>query len=166
VVEALNDGGSERFQAVAYSPSHVYEPPRQLTPEEREVAEQLTVLILAGVVLAAGAAAPHVKQWWSEKAAPALVSAWKRITPSRKAAGSQVPVVTSSAVNGPIFVASATGGEVVVAEAEMRMSRAEWEHRFRAMLAAGAFKEEQQRILFNARIGDDYALSEPESAME
>jgi hypothetical protein len=46
------------------------------------------------------------------------------------------------------------------------MSRAEWEHRFRAMLAAGAFKEEQLRILSNARIEDGEAVLEAQSTME
>ncbi|AUZ34995.1 hypothetical protein C3B78_11355 [Arthrobacter sp. PGP41] len=46
------------------------------------------------------------------------------------------------------------------------MRSAEWKERFRAMLAAGAFKDEQLRILSSARIEDDDALLETQGTME
>ena len=45
--------------------------------------------------------------------------------------------------------------EDVVAEAKITMSRAEWMHRFHAMVAAGAFREEQRRILASAFVDDE-----------
>jgi hypothetical protein len=63
-------------------------------------------------------------------------------------------------------VASAAGVERVVAESKTSMRNAEWEQRFRAMLAAGAFKEEQRRILSRARIENDVAALEREGVTE
>jgi hypothetical protein len=60
-----------------------------------------------------------------------------------------------------MFVASSAG--VVPARAdEIRMTSAEWERRFRWMLTAGAFAQEQMRVLSIARIDDrQTALMEP-----
>lgn len=148
-----------------YSSSYEYEPPRELTPEERGFAEKIAAMILAGILLAVAEATPHVKRWWNEKAVPTVMSAWKRVTAPRKA-NSQVAAAASSPVSRATFVASATGVEVAVAESKISMNSAEWEHRFRAMLAAGAFKEEQLRILSNARIEDGDAVLEAQSTVE
>lgn len=148
-----------------YVPAYEHVPRRELTPEERELVQQLAVLFVAGVFRAVNTAAPHVMHWWSEKAAPTVASAWKRVTAGRKAK-SQVTDATSPLVCPTAFVASAAEVEAAAAEPEVSMSRSEWEHRFRAMLAAGAFQEEQKRILLNARIEDDYASLEAQSAME
>lgn len=148
-----------------YSSSYAYEPPRELTPDERELAEKIAGLILAGVALGVVKATPHVTRWWSETAVPAGKSAWKRVTAPRRANG-QVAAAASPYVSQATFVASAAGVEVAVAESKISMSRAEWEHRYHAMLAAGAFKDEQQRILANARIEDDDTALDASSAME
>ena len=156
-----------------YSPSYEYEPsreptpeePRKLTPEERELAEKIAEIIVAGAVRAVVAATPHVKRWWNEKAVPPVKSAWKRVSAQRKA-NNQAAAATSSSVRPATFVASATSVELAVAEPKISMRTAEWEQRFRAMLAAGAFKEEQLRILSSARIEDGDALLETQSTME
>ena len=96
---------------------------------------------------------------------PTVASVWKRIIPPRKV-NSRFAAATSSSVSRATFVANATGVEDAVAESKISMSGAEWEHRFRAMLAAGAFQQEQQRILSNARIEDDDAALEAQSAIE
>ncbi|GHH65361.1 hypothetical protein [Promicromonospora soli] len=120
---------------------------------------------MAGVVLGVVKATPHVKRWWSETAVPAGKSAWKRVTGPRGASG-QVAAAASFPVSQATLVASAAGVEVALAESKISMSRAEWEHRFHAMLAAGAFKDEQQRILANARIEDDDTAMDASSAIE
>ncbi|WP_182113848.1 MULTISPECIES: hypothetical protein [unclassified Actinotalea] len=148
-----------------YSSSYVYEAPRELTPEERELAEKIAGLILAGIVRGVVKATPHVKRWWSEKAVPSVKSAWKRVPAPRKAS-SQVAVAESSALDQATFVASAAEAEVAHANTRITMSRAEWERRFLAMLAAGAFQEEQQRILRNAQVEDGDRSLEASSAME
>jgi hypothetical protein len=157
----------------AYGPSYKYEPwreplsekPRELTPEERELANQIIALIVVGTVRAAVAATPHVKRWWNEKAVPPVKSAWKRVTAPRKATN-DAAAATSSSVSRATFVASTTAVEVLVAETKISMGSAEWKERFRAMLAAGAFKDEQLRILSSARIEDDDALLGTQGTME
>ncbi|MCW2134522.1 hypothetical protein [Arthrobacter sp. VKM Ac-2550] len=156
-----------------YSPSYEYEwsreptpaEPRQLTPEERELAEKIAALIVAGTVRAVAAATPHMKRWWNEKAVPPVKSVWKRVTSPRRA-NSQAAAATSSSLSQATFVASATGVEVAVRESKISMGSAEWAQRFRAMLAAGAFKDEQLRILSSARIEDGDPLLETQSKME
>ncbi|MHA7172894.1 hypothetical protein [Arthrobacter monumenti] len=148
-----------------YSPSHEYEASRELTPEERETAEIIAALILLGTARAVVAATPHVKHWWKETAVPPMRSAWKRIVGLRKA-NIQASAATSSSVTRVTFVASATAIEVAEAESKIGMRSTEWELRFRAMLAAGAFKEEQWRILSNARIEDGDALPDKKSTTE
>lgn len=152
-----------------YSLSYDYEPtpvePRKLTPEERELAEKIAALIVAGTLRAVVAATPHVKRWWNEKAVPPVKSAWKRVTSPRKA-NNQTAAAMSSTVSRATFVASAAGVELAVAEPKITMGSREWEQRFRAMVAAGAFKDEQLRILSNARIEDGNAFLETQSAME
>jgi hypothetical protein len=126
---------------------------RELTPEERELVIQLALVVLDGLVSAVSAAAPHVRRWWNEKTVPAVVSVWKRTTKSRNVR----PRAAATASSVPSHVVASAEVEVEDAEPELSMSSAEWAQRFRAMLAAGAFQAEQQRILFNARIEDDDA---------
>lgn len=144
---------------------HEDEPPRALTPEEIEAIAALAVLIVKGVAWAVVEGTPRFKLWWNERAVPAAKSAWNRVTgPGSKKRST--PEATFSPVSRPQFVASSSGVELVVTESKISMSSAEWEQRFRAMLAAGAFKEEQSKILSRARIEDDGAALEREGATE
>jgi hypothetical protein len=136
-----------------YSPSYQYEAARELTPEERELAEKLAALILVCILKGVEAAAPHVRRWWSEKAAPTMRSTWERITASGRSSGN-VAVAPSPAVEETSVVILDAGAELVVAESSIKMSRAEWMHRFHAVVAASAFQEEQRRILVNAHVED------------
>lgn len=154
-----------------YSPSYIYEPPQgpmpghphELTPEQRELAEKIAEMIVEGTVWAVVAATPHVKRWWHEKAVPPVKSAWKRLTAPRKTS-SRAGAAPPSLVEPATFVASATAVEV--AEPKISMRSAEWAQRFRAMLAAGAFKEEQLRILSSARVENGDAHLEAHNTME
>jgi hypothetical protein len=141
-----------------------YEPPRQLTQEEIEQIAELAALIIVGIVKAVAVASPHVKRWWDERVIPTAKSVWKRIPKPRNKKLQVVPA-TEASLSGPTFIASPTGVEIAVVESKITMSSAEWEQRFRAMLAAGAFQENQRQILSNARIEDDKAV-EPEQAAE
>lgn len=131
-----------------------HERPRQLTPEEQEMLEKLAAMIAVGVIAGAQAAAPHLKRWWSEKVVPGVIATWKRIARRRDRGNRDGHDRQVSSANRATFVASTTGIEVTLAETEMSMTRAEWSDRYRAMLLAGAFKNEQMRILANARIDD------------
>ncbi|MDT0234911.1 hypothetical protein [Curtobacterium sp. BRB10] len=132
--------------------------PRELTPEEIELAAQLAGLILAGIVRGAVIAAPHVRRWWTTAALPWGKSAWARVSAlaMRKMPGQEPP---AGFVEEAMFVASSAG--VVTARAdEIRMTSAEWERRFRSMLVAGAFAQEQMRVLSIARVDDRQAALE------
>jgi len=133
--------------------------PRELTPEEIELAAQLAGLILAAILRGAVIAAPHVRRWWVSAALPWGKKAWTRVSgAARRLRGQQPP---AGFVEEAMFVASSVG--VVCARAdEIRMTSAEWERRFRSMLTAGAFAQEQMRVLSIARVDDrQTALEEP-----
>ncbi|MBW8026333.1 hypothetical protein EOG37_06490 [Clavibacter michiganensis subsp. michiganensis] len=115
--------------------------------------------MLAAVLRGAVIAAPHVRRWWVSAALPWGKKAWTRVSAAaRRLRGQQPP---AGFIEEAMFVASSAG--VVSARAdEIRMTSAEWERRFRWMLTAGAFAQEQMRVLSIARIDDrQTALMEP-----
>ncbi|MFE4951053.1 hypothetical protein ACFQ9V_13205 [Leifsonia sp. NPDC056665] len=126
------------------------EPPRPLTQEELELAAQVAALAAAFIVGVVIEATPHIKRWWSGKAVPAVMAKWKRIASAGKA--KRATAAPSAPSERATFVGSATGVELAVSESKIEMTGDEWEHRFRAMLAAGAFSAEQYRILSTARV--------------
>lgn len=134
----------------SYSTSYEYQVPRELTAEERELIEKLAGMILAGIMIGVAAATPHVKRWWSEKALPAMKTTWSRVTKRKVIGGGLEPSPPQAS-----SVVSEAGVEIILAEPKIKMSHAEWAQRFRAMLAAGNFRDEQQRILANAQVEDD-----------
>ena len=148
-----------------YSSRDDGKPPRQLTQEEIEQIAELAALIIHGIVKAVVVASPHVQRWWNERVVPTVQSVWKRI-PKPRSAKNQVAPASQASVSRPTFVASPTGVEIELAEAKITMSSAEWEQRFRAMLAAGAFQERQRQILSHARIEDDSNALESKEATE
>lgn len=98
-------------------------------------------------------AAPRIAQWWKDTAARDIKSTWRKVTTLRKSSKGLAARAPSSSSNAR-FVASSTGVEIAVAESKITMTSAEWEARYQAMLAAGAFTEQQRRILINAQIDD------------
>ncbi|MGN7702976.1 hypothetical protein [Cellulosimicrobium sp. 22601] len=128
-----------------------YEPPVASTAEDSEGID-LAALIAALAVVGIVAATPHIKRWWNDKGAPKVKAALKRIVPWAKG---EVPAHTvSSEVVSTVVVGDAPGTEVAVSEPVIVMSLAEWQYRFQAMLAAGAFQDEQRRILSGAHVVD------------
>lgn len=148
-----------------YVSSCEHEQPHKLTAEELEQAVQLAAVILEGIVRAVGVAAPHLKRWWKEKSLPAMMSAWKRAIRPRPA-NSQVAASTSFPASCATFVASTAEIDVAVKDSEISMTSAEWASRFRAMLTAGIFQEEQRRILSHVRIDDGDAVSVAHGTVE
>lgn len=137
-----------------YIPSYTPEPPRPLTPEERELVAKIVALVLIYTTRAAVAATPYVKRWWNEKALLPTKSAWKRVTAAHKT-DKLKPVTKTTPSDQRVFVASSSGLDFVVPETKIKMKSVEWKQRFRAVLAAGAFKDEQRRILSTAWVNDD-----------
>lgn len=141
--------------AFSYEP----DPPHELTPEEIEAAAQIAGLILAGIVIGIEVTAPLVRRWWSRTVVPWGKTLRARVSDAAKKFRREQP--QAEFVEEAMFVASSTG--VVLARVdEIRMTSAEWERRFRSMLVAGAFAQEQMRVLSIARVDDrQTALQEP-----
>ena len=148
-----------------YSSNYQDEQPRQLTQEELELAAKIAALIVLFLVGVVTEATPHVKRWWNGTAIPTVKTFLKRVTAPRKAKN-YVATGRSSSAGRATFVASATGVKVAVTESKISMSSAEWEHRFRAMLAADEFKNEQLQILSQARIEDEDTSLKPQNDAE
>jgi hypothetical protein len=158
-------GSSYRAQS-DYGSGDRPDPPRELTPEEIELAIELAGVIVAGIVRAAAVARPHLKRWWSSKGVPIGRSAWSKARSvgrkKRQIAGGR-----SSFAEEAMFVASAEGVEIAPTGADIRMSSAEWESRFRSMLSVGVFAQEQMRVLSIARAEErKAAVQEPGASVE
>lgn len=145
----------------SYTASHRPQPARQLTPEEMELAFELAGIIVVGIIRAAAVTAPHLRRWWGGHAVPASRAAWRKI----KSLGKKTSKESNSSsffVEEAVFVASTTGLEISRPSEDIRMSSAEWELRFRSMLSAGFFAQEQMRILSIARVDErETILREP-----
>ncbi|MDF2507557.1 MAG: hypothetical protein K0Q52_1416 [Microbacterium sp.] len=144
----------------SYSSSNESSSTRPLTPEEEELIEQITVLVLTLIVVGVQAAAPHVQRWWIETALPAMREAWSRVT-RRKESAAVETVETSDLlefVEAQITNETRPGNSVALPDPVFTMSSTEWAERYRAMLAAGRFRDEQADILRRAKVVDE-ALS-------
>lgn len=130
---------------------------RQLTPEEEELIEQITALVLTLIVVGVQAASPVVKRWWTETALPAMRKAWSRVTRRKESTAVEtveavelLKVVEAQVTNEPRL-----GTSLAVADPVFTMSSAEWVERYRAMLVAGRFRDEQADILRRAKVVDE-----------
>lgn len=117
---------------------------RPLTQGEQELAAAVAAVLVVALI----AAMPVVKRWWGRTAFPAMQATWRRLArrvralrKQRRAQGQQSP---SDAI--------AADAVAEVADSTITMSAAEWASRHAAMLAAGAFSDEQRRVLSMARI--------------
>ncbi len=121
--------------------------------------------LVALAALAVFKATPHVVRWLNEKAVLPVKAKVKRASVARKEKrrGTTDEPASERTV---AFIASPTGVEIATQAAEIRMSRAEWQARFRAAEAADAFRDEQMRILAHARIDDDPVVLDAASATE
>jgi hypothetical protein len=149
-----------------YSSSYDYEPPRPLTQEEIERAAEMAALIILGIIKSVQWASPRVKRWWDGSAAPKLKLTWQKLRGGKKKKEAEAIDLGHLPASRATFVASPAGVEIAVAKSKLRMTSAEWERRLQAMLAAGAFQEEQRRILANAQIEDDERVLEAGSSQQ
>lgn len=143
-----------------------WEVPKQANLTEEELAEALEALVGLGIIVAALAsrAAPRVKRWWNNTAAPALEtasrnarttinSAWTRVIgrrPEPGAAVAEIGTATHPARDAPTIEL-----DVAFEDYRVRMSSEEARDRFVAALMARAFAEEQVKILRSAEIEGD-----------
>jgi len=121
----------------------------------RVIADALVFLTIRGIE----AAAPHVKSWWKEKAAPALKSAPSRVrTRLRRSSStdeSNESTTVELVVPEPATHQSTGAGRNHIQKCGPAMSSAEAEERLAFAVAAMAFAREQMMILQNARIVDE-----------
>ena len=148
----------------SYTYSYTPEPPRQLTEEERRIAAAIAAALAVLTIKGTKWAAPRIARWWKDTAARDIKSTWRKVTTLRKSSKDLAARAPSS--SNARFVASSTGVEIAVAESKITMTSAEWEARYQAMLAAGAFTEQQRRILANAQIDDSTPALDAESTKE
>lgn len=124
-----------------------------------EVAELIGTLLAAFAVRGIEAAAPHVKNWWKEKAAPALKSAPGRVRTRLRRSSSTDESNESASVElvvpEPETHRSTGADRNHIQKSGPAMSSAEAEERLAFAVAAMAFAREQMMILQNARIVDE-----------
>ena len=130
-----------------------------------ETAEFVVRLAVVGIAVAMGQAAPHVKPWLKDSAVPVMKASRERLVKvarrGKRAKNTQISVVVEPAISEPSTEVAATVDTPTVI-----MTSAEWQERFRLMLMAGTFQEEQWRLLSTARVEDGDDLLEVQSAME
>jgi uncharacterized protein (DUF39 family) len=133
--------------------------------ESNETSKLVTTVALLVIAVAMEKAAPHVKQWVKDSTVPAMKASRERMAKAvrrgKRAKNTQISVVVEPAIAGP----STEVAEAVDTPA-VTMTRAEWLERFRLMLVAGAFHQEQWRLLSAARVEDGDDVREVQRAME
>lgn len=132
---------------------------RQLTEEERELAEIVAAVFALVIVISVKEgikwAAPRIAEWWRAKARPNLKAAWAHVPRPRRFRAVNTyepPALRTDSLTQASLVTSKEGVELAIADAKITMSEEEWQVRYQAMLAASAFSEQQRRILANAQI--------------
>ncbi|MDO9410093.1 hypothetical protein [Patulibacter sp.] len=122
-------------------------------------------MVVALAALAFMKASPHVMRWLNEKAVSPVRVKLKRFSAAREEQR-RGTADEPDPERQVAFIASSTDVEIANRAAEIRMSRAEWQERFRAAEAAGAFRNEQLRVLAPARIEDEVVAFDPAGANE
>lgn len=128
--------------------------------EPSEVEKLLGSLLLLGVLVAVDKAKPHVQEWWTEKARPAMRSKWNDLAESRSRRASRRTTSAEAATTTPPAPTESTQEVLAALDAyKASMSSEEARARFVAAVTARLVSEEQLAILRNARIeGDDGPL--------
>lgn len=133
--------------------------------EPSELERLLGALVVLGVILAVEKAKPHVTQWWSDRARPAITRTRSRLGRLRRS-GRRPATAESSAVMGQTAPESSQEMLSALDEYRSSMTSAEARDRFVAALVAREFSDAQMRILRQARIDDPVDPVELERAAE
>lgn len=128
--------------------------------EPSEVEKLLGSLLLLGVLVAVEKAKPHVKEWWTDQARPALRSKWKDLASSRsRRASRRTASAEASTTTQPAPAESSHEVLAALDAYKASMSSDEARARFVTAVTARLVSEEQLAILRSARIeGDDGPL--------
>lgn len=154
----LSDADEDDFESSSGSPSDP-DPHDEWDAEEFEQQVVVIAMALALLVVGVSAAAPYVRQWWSDTAMPAIKSTGKKLKATlRRTPGDRQkrgaddsgdaasPTVRTRSGSAQGAASEASGPEMSSADAQQRFARA---------VVAAAYAEQQMRLLRNARISDD-----------
>lgn len=148
-----------------YVTEHVYVPAeeRRLTPEQEELADLISEVLLVFLTKGIDRAKPHIKRWWAESARPFVREQRTRLV---KVLPKRAPKVSRdlASTNGDPS-ADRLPTENVVAVPRPKMSSAEAQARYLAAMAARAFSEEQMNLVQNADIIDAEGIAEIEAKL-
>jgi hypothetical protein len=126
---------------------------RRKTREQEELEQAIADLLVQLIVLGIAKAKPVVKQWWQQRARPAIDTKRKRMRKrSRRLTHRKTETFP---VGGPVREAA-----LAVAVDRPKMSKAEAQARYLAALAARAYSDEQIRLVENAYIVDGESIAE------
>jgi len=141
-----------------------------VTSSDEDDATKLGELVAAALIIAGVIAAPHIKNWWQEKAFPFLRTKWpaleRFVRPAAEESSSSVDAAELALLGKTAAADFSKAVDVALEDSKTGMSREEAQKRLAAMLAAAAFIAEQMRVLSNARLEDDAEFPKLTSAME
>lgn len=147
-----------------YVTEHVYVPAeeRRLTPEQQELADLISDVLVAFLAEGIDRVKPHVKKWWAESVRPFVSEHRARLFQSRPKGASKADRALLNADLRPEN-SDQTPSEGAVAVSRPKMSSAEAQARYLAAMAARAFSEEQMRLVRSADIIDAEGVAEVEA---
>ncbi len=147
-----------------YVTEHVYVPAeeRRLTPEQQELADLISEVLIAFMAKGIERAKPHVKKWWTESVRPFVGEQRVRLSQLRPKRPLKADRVSLESDRLPVD-SDQSSAEIAVAVPRPKMSSAEAQARYLAAMAARAFSEEQMRMVRSADILDVENIAEIES---
>ncbi|NLI85077.1 MAG: hypothetical protein GX440_06730 [Propionibacterium sp.] len=147
-----------------YVTERVYVPAeeRRLTPEQQELADLISAVLVAFLARGIERAKPHLKRFWTESLRPFLGDQHARLSKLRQEGR---PKADRAPLGSGRFPENSDQAptEDVLAVSRSKMSSAEAQARYLAAMAARAFSEEQMRMVRSADIIDAENIAEVEA---
>lgn len=155
---------SDPVYGTEYVTEHIYVPAeeRRLTPEQQELADLISEVLIVFTAKGIERAKPHVKKWWTESVRPFVGEQRARLSQLRPRR--PLKADRASLESDHLSVDSGqSSAEIAVAVPRPKMSSAEAQARYLAAMAARALSEEQLRMVRSADILDAENIAEIES---
>ena len=146
----LSDADEDDYELSSSRPSG----PDPDSEWDQEKFQQQVEAVATVLTVLAKRAAPHVRQWWSDSAKPAIKSTGRKV----KTTLSRAPVLRRTTDTNTVPEPGGPPSGSKRAEVEgigPEMSSAEAQQRFARAVVAAAYADEQMRLLRNARITAD-----------
>jgi len=146
-----------------YVTERVYVPAeeRRLTPEQQELADLISEVLVTFLAKGIERAKPHVKKWWTESVRPLVGEQRARLSQLRPRRTPKADRALLESDRPENF--DQAPAERAVAVSRPKMSSAEAQARYLAAMAARAFSEEQMRMVRSADIIDAENIAEVEA---